>query len=340
MGHPAPAAWAAGPGAGGYPTPIHPQLGPGSVLPVKKNPPGRKKRAYRRRNQKTPGGDPVSVLEQPDARTDKPRVTIIDEEPNRLTNPLVDAPREEGSGGGPLNAAELFVWPDLVYGRMDTFPLSYYARLLGFDISPEAPSKFPVAMNVDKLSLRRDIPSVPPLGTMVRLWGQQPGEDDDRLLDYTDPVYKAVCRADPKTHQDLKSAAIPDPQRKLSAPCLAMAKETLGVDSTDFQIKDALDYTVVAGGHSVTYQFVWFQLGETKEVHQNVAANSSIYGLPSAASSLRKPKVAELIFYVHHLGRSSRVASKEKVSDKDGEPAVAVSRVCPMQQVSWRQQID
>ena len=62
---------------------------------------------------------------------------IKDEFPNRITNPLLELPYyppKSSLGTEPLGA-ELWKIIPLYFPMADTFPLSYYAKILGFDAS-------------------------------------------------------------------------------------------------------------------------------------------------------------------------------------------------------------
>ena len=251
-------------------------------------------------------------------KKEKPGVVVVDTDPNRVCNPICDIPFEEGSNAQ-VHSSELYVHPGLVFGKMDTFPLSFYAQFLGFQVDPEAPARFPVGINIDGLKIDNSLPAIPPLGSTISRWRARGGlgenKDDNGqnenkngnnqqngMMHYVDPVYESLCSTDLTDQEKLKAAAIPDPQRRLSAPCLRLAKECMGIRTADYKIRDGLEYRVLNRDHVIAYQFVWFHLGKQDGTKPPVIGNT-MYGMPSAASSLRKPRVSELVFHINRLER-------------------------------------
>lgn len=124
----------------------------------------------------------------------------------RVVNPLLELP---ASSEGDMHAAELWTaYTDLVFCPADTYPLSYYGRLLGLQIPPSFGRAFPQELKVENLPFpdrSQDVfyqipPAVPryhaeanhtsttsrPCHTTSTTGG---GDDDDAMLDYMDPVY-------------------------------------------------------------------------------------------------------------------------------------------------------
>ena len=131
---------------------------------------------------------------------------VSDEAPDRITNPLLGTPRGEN-----MNGAEFFDTTELVYCRPDTYPLSYLARLLGFDVPIpdfEKPKEFPSTLPTD-LKLKEDdvfskIPKPGPSANYRRVTTM--GDwDDQHTLDYMDPVYKSLLTFGLQTNR-LKAA--------------------------------------------------------------------------------------------------------------------------------------
>eukprot|EP00980_Cylindrotheca_fusiformis_P016957 scaffold5159_cov112-Cylindrotheca_fusiformis.AAC.11 len=129
-------------------------------------------------------------------------IIVSDEAPDRITNPLIE-PLPPRNTVDIVHGAELYYAADLVYHRPDTYPLSYMARLLGFDVPVAAENmKFPMALpDVSTLPLRsaKDDPfmEIPDEESKVRFRqvnsiGQDP--DDHMTLDYIDPVYSALLQ--------------------------------------------------------------------------------------------------------------------------------------------------
>jgi hypothetical protein len=134
------------------------------------------------------------------------KISIVsDSFPTRITNPLLE--ELPGDHHSTVYGAELYKSTDLVYMNPDTFPVSYMARLLGFDVPPPDPGSkipFPTPLpKIDSLSLRDtqndvalQIPDQQLHGTSFRRQNRPLGSDpDDRcLLDYVDPVYSHLLR--------------------------------------------------------------------------------------------------------------------------------------------------
>ena len=125
-------------------------------------------------------------------------MTIQDEDAKRLVNPLIDVPYAEESTLTPPQAHDLvMVHNGLSFCRNDTFPLSYYARLLGFEVpKPHEVSQHwsrkSVELNVNSLVLSDKgsdaVYSIPSLGTWYRQ-AQNHGS-----LSLEDPLYTALLQ--------------------------------------------------------------------------------------------------------------------------------------------------
>ena len=75
-----------------------------------------------------------------------PETMMEDHAPRRVTNPLLELPRyPEPNGSHPIppelipNGGEVWNIAEVYHPRPDTYPMSYYARLLGFNIPASAP---------------------------------------------------------------------------------------------------------------------------------------------------------------------------------------------------------
>ena len=249
----------------------------------------------------------------------KHKINIIDDDPDRLTNPLIDVPKADSDHP---NAAELYVWSDIAFHRQDTFPLSYYARVLGFDVPPPSLEDTYIALDLDKMTIRKDDACmiIPPLGSFAKLWKQGGG---DEILDYHDPMYQIIC------HQGLqpeliKQAVIPLTPRFLSQECLAMAKEKL-VDLPDIHIMDiGGDFGICTTQHnSISYQLVWYRILDEQ---QALARSKANYGMTSTTHTLKKQKVSELIIFINcfrsgvapsSLGKTNEPITNEEPVSKD-----------------------
>ena len=250
---------------------------------------------------------------RPDQNSEKRKTgssfTILDDEPQRIVNPLCDIPRIEGQPQhyhDPPSALELYVWTDLVFGKPDTFPLSYYARLLGFQVDPTPEDKY-VALDIATIPRIKDVPHIPPLGSIFKTWRQ---EKD--LLQYKDPVYMALLEESSHGVENLVKAAINHgANRVLSSPCMELAKELMGVHVHEFKTDDqGGEFGVVCGEFSIRYDFMWYQVSkeEEKKSRKDTAKAVNPHGLTSLASRVQKPKVSELTLHIKCIGKGPYLA--------------------------------
>lgn len=156
-----------------------------------------------------------------------PIVTIPDEQPDRLVNPLLDFPppashnpKHSGSASisgsivGPVQgskhpeapapnlmaASELHNWMSLIFPRPDTYSVAQYARWLGFDVPAahenEKDPWIPKNSNTVPFELSADptIHHIPPEGTFSDcIWKAAVNDDDDddaMLQGVVDPLYE------------------------------------------------------------------------------------------------------------------------------------------------------
>jgi hypothetical protein len=132
-----------------------------------------KKNSLRRFNRK------VKPLKDSELKESVSNFSIIDEDTRRVVNPLCDIPCVDGPSqtSEPPNANDAFIYTDLVFSKENTFPLSYYARLLGFQVDPVPDDQY-VTLDPDKISRIWDLPTIPPLGITT-----------DRINEYSNPKY-------------------------------------------------------------------------------------------------------------------------------------------------------
>mmetsp|Transcript_10257 Transcript_10257/g.15658 ORF Transcript_10257/g.15658 Transcript_10257/m.15658 type:complete len:1785 (+) Transcript_10257:91-5445(+) len=253
-----------------------------------------KKNAVRKKKAGRPRGRRFSnVKKNYDAESAKSvKIKIIDDDPHRIINPLLDIPRLENAEIP--NAAEMQVWSDIVFSKPNTYPLSYYARLLGFDV-PEVPHDKYVTLLPSSLPLPKKIPAIGPLGTVINSW-----KEDDDILDYKEPVYEALTKETGEVVSTLKKAVFnSNLQRLLKAECLSLAKRLFGSDLPPFEIDDKNnDFGIKSGNYSIRYQFVWYRI---KSKEQPKCA-SDLYGVPAASTQLKKPSISELVMNITSLG--------------------------------------
>jgi hypothetical protein len=146
-----------------------------------------------------------------------PTISIeTDQDPNRLVNPLLEplpftgatTPAGTSSDGTPtgtiFQAGELLLAPEIVYHQPDTYPISYLARLLGFDVPvADQDTAFPTPVpDIASLPLatKKANPATLSTGETTTSMPEptvcQPlGDTDDQCtLDYIDPVYKSLLQ--------------------------------------------------------------------------------------------------------------------------------------------------
>ncbi|CAB9514837.1 Protein Jade-1 [Seminavis robusta] len=161
----------------------------------------------------------------------RPRVTITDDDPQRLLNPLLDLPPPvlpahhhnrhrssivsvggEGSAAETplrniMQASELQAWPSIVFTRPDTYPIAQYARWLGFDVPPadevkDVPEKnyLPPDSTEIPFDIARDdsLYHIPTAGQFAeQVWNATYSKYDDENGDAAlegciDPLYKTL----------------------------------------------------------------------------------------------------------------------------------------------------
>lgn len=242
---------------------------------------------------------PKQRVDQMEKKKPVASFTVVDNEPNRVVNPLCDIPRV----GGPshqqdaASVCETFVWSDLIFGKPDTFPLSYYARLLGFQVD-SAPDDNYVALDPATIPLVRDIPLIPPSGYLPQIWRQE------TLLGYVDPVYEALSEETGAVIESLNQAPINNTgNRSLARSCLDLAKDLMGVDASAFRIDDrGGEFGIISDTYSIRYEFMWYQFGKGENKEEKTTPKVvGPYGVTSLASRIQKPKVSELTLHIKSI---------------------------------------
>ena len=201
---------------------------------------------------------------------------ISDDYPDRIVNPLLEIPKPQHNGG-PVMGSELITTTELVFHKPDTYPISYMARLLGFDIPvPQAPVDFPSSLNsgdgttsIDTLPfVSKDndafyqVPSGPKIVQTYRKVSNIGDEIDRHTLDYMDPIYSYILTNgfSPKILKSATSARVAKfaaQQKQLSSvhqQVIKGARKVLNL-SEDWTFEDWTSFTenssLVGGGKSV-----------------------------------------------------------------------------------------
>ncbi len=144
--------------------------------------------------------------------TPKPKVAYVegDTNPTRLCNPLLRLPQFPDGPDPPIEeipqGGELWNLADLHYYDPDTYPISYLARLLGFDV-PEMGNDVPFAENFDPMTVKlmKDGPDSDPwafipnrgqFSESIRKRDEENcaenGKADDLKLSYCDPLWANI----------------------------------------------------------------------------------------------------------------------------------------------------
>jgi len=200
----------------------------------------------------------------------KPRVSdvsIEDHNPNRISNPLLEVPQypiiQKGFAASSLpfelrpQGSELWNLTDLYFPEPDTFPVSYYATLLGFDasattINPKTcpvrctrnepwlmipkPGKFAsrVLRKSYSLPLMKSLPQTPrgpSEDASGKILSSTAAADEDMY--YIDPLWTDIkMRFNGYNDDVFRAAAIHDSKDRLSYDCIAYAKKRGIIDDT------------------------------------------------------------------------------------------------------------
>jgi hypothetical protein len=209
-----------------------------------------KKNSLRRFNPK------AKSFKKSDSMESMSNFSIIDEDAHRVVNPLCDIPRVDGPSqtAEPPNANDAFVYTDLVFSKDNTYPLSYFARLLGFQVKPVLEDKY-VALDPNAIPRVWDHPKIPPLGVITDLMKEYSNPQM-----YLDPVYAALLEERWDFVDSLNKAAVTS-QNRLSEPCLNLARDILGGTYSEISIDDRDgEFRIVSEDLSITYEFIWFQV--------------------------------------------------------------------------------
>jgi len=235
--------------------PPPPQKSPAKQFPPSKNPSG----AIRMLPSLTP--------------TPKHYTISTDPNPQRIYNPLLRLPQfpnQQPNGSDPPleeipQAGELWNFANIHFWEEDTYPISYLARVLGFDVEETGVGmKFGGEFDAMTVPMRKnaandDVSLVPESGSFCdRVWQSQGksfgtgeggaasydnnGMHDDRNLTYSDPLYTNILSSyHGYNEEDFKDYAGKGFLDDLSSQCLEFAKErsVLGVkDEKDSGQKD------------------------------------------------------------------------------------------------------
>ena len=167
--------------------------------------------------------------------------TIADNSPNRTSNPLLEiAKYPQTSTNGILpHGTEFWKLISLYYPRPDTFPISYYARILGFDlpITADKPGVFS-KFNPKMLPFKEgcEAMNVPRLGRFSPYLSA--GSNRNEVNDFIAPKWKSFLQYKPSNHP--QSLCVKD--FFASQECIKYGKEVclLG-DEIEFRLAETGD---------------------------------------------------------------------------------------------------
>ena len=174
-----------------------------------------------------------------------PNVTIIDDHPERLTNPLLELPQGSLVGDPTLPVSEFLKLGEIYLPEPDTFPLSYYRKILGVDP--------PASTDNDSKKSETDSKgdewiTIPPLGkygkgllrndTLANV--DENGSQRNRDDDYVDPTWIAILNEYRGFRDDeLKQATEMNEPCIISKDCLRLAQK-LQIVGRDVKFRNAV----------------------------------------------------------------------------------------------------
>ena len=185
-----------------------------------------------------------AVSEDLPKESDRVTVTILDSNPDRIVNPLIEVPQGSTTGEPNLLVSEFVRLLPIFFPEPDTFPLSYYAKLLGFSLREdlsleEQKGKWQID---DELRKSDAWFNIPPLGKFGRIFKDtnfnptlnyvdKMGERCEKHLDYVDPVWLELLNDHTSYRDGLTKAAVEMKEcRVISKDCVSLAKSLGLVD--------------------------------------------------------------------------------------------------------------
>ena len=207
------------------------------------------------------------ALEEVPKESDRVTVTIVDTNPDRIVNPLLEVPQGSTTGEPNLLVSEFVRLLPIFFPESDTFPLSYYAKLLGFvlreDLSlDEQREKWFTEDELGKNDAWFNIPPLGKFGSLVNGIAFNPtldyvdevGMRCDQDLDYVDPVWLGLLNDDTGYLDDPARAAVEVKEsRVISKDCVSLAM-LLGLNKggVTFRIGDVKDAVALSSFDEVS----------------------------------------------------------------------------------------
>eukprot|EP00804_Cyclotella_cryptica_P022786 CCRYP_005004-RB/>CCRYP_005004-RB protein AED:0.04 eAED:0.04 QI:4606/0.92/0.93/1/0.35/0.26/15/2034/1703 len=284
---------------------------------------------------------PTDIRVLPDP-TPRPKTHVIDgdDNPQRICNPLLTLPQFPSGSDPPLDeiptGGELWNIANLQFADPDTYPISYLARLLGFDV-PEVGNGVPFAQEFDPMtvSVMKSDPwmAVPDAGSFCdEVWKKC--DNDDVVLSYMDPLWANILQTFTGYNENDFKDAGKGYQTHLSPLVLEFAEERgiLTKDQISFRMatledEDSLrrleekcqgrhlskqdlatclrtpgNFCIIAESANhvplafVQYRFCWYKVEEKKAGSNQMTS----YGVKSLAGEA-VDKISELVFVIDNV---------------------------------------
>lgn len=158
-----------------------------------------------------------------------PNADIIDENPERLVNPLLELPIPSSATERIVPVSEFLKLMEIFFPEPDTFPLSFYSKILGFDSEEET-----------KQTIEDEWMKIPELGVFGsnRVFLENStldsvdvdGSRRDCDYDYADPTWMSILNEYRGYKDDyLKQASEMNKPSFISEECISMAYEMGGL---------------------------------------------------------------------------------------------------------------
>jgi len=174
-------------------------------------------------------------------KSNGPNVTIVDSHPDRLTNSLLEIPQGSMTGEPTLPVSEFLKLMEIYLPEPDTFPLSYYGKLLGIELSV-------ITNNIEKPN-DDEWTRIPELGNygreLTRLNNETlesidaDGSRSNRANDNVDPTWQAILNEyRGYRDDDLKQASEMNKPCLISENCLSLARK-LNIVGHDVRFRTA-----------------------------------------------------------------------------------------------------
>lgn len=167
-----------------------------------------------------------------------PDATIIDKKADRLVNPLLELPQGSMNADTMLPVSEYLKLMEIYFPEPDTFPLSFYAQLLGIDNIVDDDKQVSGETKTTKADEWMKIPS---LGKYARVPYRlcnsilesidENGSKVSHRFDFVDPMWIAILR-NYRGYNDsyFKQATELNASRELSVECLTLARDLMIID--------------------------------------------------------------------------------------------------------------